>query len=81
MIKNNKSGSYREYNSNMYGLKESQFNELMSSNPKFGDAKNNYQTLELSKGELLNEIKIHNNIWAPYFMPLQIVFKCFNINV
>ncbi len=61
-IKNNKSGSYREYNSNMYGLKESQFNELMSSNPKFGDAKNNYQTLELSKGELLNEIKIHNNI-------------------
>ena len=61
-IKNNKSGSYREYNSNMYGLKESQFNELMSNNPKFGDAKNNYQTLELSKGELLNEIKIHNNI-------------------
>ena len=40
-IKNNKSGSYREYNSNMYGLKESQFNELMSSNPKFGDAKKN----------------------------------------
>ena len=44
-IKNNKSGSYREYNSNIYGLEESQWNELMSSNPKFGDDKNKYQTL------------------------------------
>jgi hypothetical protein len=61
-IKNNKSGSYREYNSNIYGLEKSRWNELMLSNPKFGEEKKNYQTLELSKGELLNEIKIHNNI-------------------
>ena len=61
-IKNNSSGSYREYNSNMYGLEKNQFNELMLSNSKFGDEKKNFQTLELSKSELLNEIKIHNKI-------------------